>query len=36
VVARVLARNRDERPASAGQLYDELVHAGEGPASGTG
>jgi HAMP domain-containing protein/predicted Ser/Thr protein kinase len=31
VVMRALARNRDDRPASAAQLYDELVHAGEGP-----
>jgi serine/threonine protein kinase len=31
VVMRALARNRDDRPTSAAQFYDELVHAGEGP-----
>jgi eukaryotic-like serine/threonine-protein kinase len=30
VIMRVLARNRDDRPATAAQLYDELVRATEG------
>jgi len=36
VVMRALARNRDERPATAAQLYDELVHAGESQLAGVG
>jgi serine/threonine protein kinase len=31
VIVRALARNRDERPATAAKFYDELVHAVEGP-----
>ncbi len=31
IVLRVLARNRDARPAAAAALYEELVHADEGP-----
>ena len=36
VVMRTLARNRDERPATAAQLHDELVHAGESQPAGVG
>jgi hypothetical protein len=36
VVMRTLARNRDERPATAAQLHDELVHAGESHLAGVG
>jgi hypothetical protein len=33
VIVRALSRNRDDRPATAAHLYDELVHAVEGPSS---
>jgi len=36
VVMRTLARNREERPATAAQLHDELVHAGESQLAGVG
>ena len=33
VIVRALSRNRDDRPATAARLYDELVHAVEEPSS---
>jgi serine/threonine-protein kinase len=33
VIVRALSRNRDDRPATAAHLYDELVHAVEEPSS---